>query len=340
MENRPFKILSIDGGGIKGLYSASVLARLEEKAGVKSGDCFDMICGTSTGGLIALGLANGMNADDLVELYLANGKKIFPTAENRQLRWLQRKVIQAATQTFFWGKFSNNNLRHILEQTFGNTTLGQLQNLVLIPSFNLTSGMPRIFKFPHKEGDFFMDKDIKLVDAALATSAAPTYFPIHSINKTLYIDGGVWANNPSLCGLLEAIKYFVGGEGENKKYSHVEILSVASVSQASGWPSGARKKRSFIGWREKLVQTTMDGQAFFTHFFLDTAIHRLAPRSNYVRIESPKLSCDQMEVLTLDRADTNALDTLVSLGNQDGYTAANKTEIMQFFRSFKTYKTQ
>ncbi|MEQ9375302.1 MAG: CBASS cGAMP-activated phospholipase [Imperialibacter sp.] len=337
MNQKPFKILSIDGGGIKGLYSASVLARLEEKAGVKSGDCFDMICGTSTGGLIALGLANGMTADDLVKLYFDNGKGIFPTAENRQFRWLQRKIVQVATQTFFWGKFSNKNLKKILERIFGDTTLGQLQNLVLIPSFNLTSGMPRIFKFPHKEGDFFMDKNIKLVDAALATSAAPTYFPIHSIDDTLFIDGGVWANNPSLCGLLEAIKYFVG---EGKEYSHVEMLSVASISQSSGWTSGVRKERSFIGWREKLIQTSMDGQAFFTHFFLDTAIHRLDPNSQYVRIESPKLSPDQMKVLAMDRADRNVLSTLKSLGNQDGYTATNNTKVMQFFNSSKTYKTQ
>jgi len=334
---KPFKILSIDGGGIKGLYSASVLARLEEKAGVKSGDCFDMICGTSTGGLIALGLANEMSADDLVKLYLEDGKQIFPTAENRQLRWIQRKIVQVATQTFFWGKFRNKNLKNILDRTFGDTTLGQLKNLVIIPSFNLTSGMPRIFKFPHKEGDYSMDKNIKLVDAALATSAAPTYFPIHSIDDTLFIDGGVWANNPSLCGLLEAIKFFVG---EDKEYSHVEILSIASISQASGWPSGVRKKRSFIGWREKLIQTSMDGQAYFTHFFLDTAIHRLDPNSKYVRIESPKLSPDQMKVLAMDRADKNVLSTLKSLGNQDGYTATNNTEIMKFFKSAKTYKTQ
>jgi len=333
----PFKILSIDGGGIKGLYSASVLARLEEKAGVKSGDCFDMICGTSTGGLIALGLSNGMAAADLAKLYLERGKEIFPTAENRQLRWLQRKVIQFATQTFFRGKFSNKNLKAILQETFGDTTLGELQNLVIIPSFNLTSGMPRIFKFPHKEGDFFMDKNIKLVDAALATSAAPTYFPIHSIDDTLYIDGGVWANNPSLCGLLEAIKYFVG---QDKAYTHVEILSIASISQASGWPSGVRKERSFIGWREKLIQTSMDGQAFFTHFFLSTAIHRLDPNSKYVRIDSPKLSCDQMEVLAMDRADKNVLSTLKSLGNQDGYTATNNANVMRFFNSSKTYNTQ
>lgn len=336
MENRPFKILAIDGGGIKGLYSATVLERLEEKAGRNSFECFDMICGTSTGGLIALGIAKEMPASDLANLYQDMGQQIFPTAENRFLRWVQRKVLHFFRQTFFWGKFDNKNLKSILEDTFGDTTLGQLSNLVLVPSFNLTSGMPRIFKYPHKEGDFFMDKNISLVDAALATSAAPTYFPIHSINDTLYADGGVWANNPTLCGLLESIKYFVG---EEKEYSHVEILSIASISQASGWPSGVRKRRSFIGWREKLIQTSMDGQAFFTHFFLDTAIHHLDPRSKYVRIESPKLSCEQMEVLAMDRADRNVIRTLRSLGNQDGYTAANNQDVMRFFETSKTYQT-
>ncbi|MEZ4945559.1 MAG: CBASS cGAMP-activated phospholipase [Cyclobacteriaceae bacterium] len=337
MRNKPFKILSIDGGGIKGLYSASVLARLEGKAGVNSGECFDMICGTSTGGLIALGLANGMTAQQLVDLYLNHGNAIFPTYENRQLRWIQRNIIHTAAQTFFWGKFNNVKLKGILENTFGDTTLGQLRNLVLIPSFNLTSGKPRLFKYPHKEGDFSMDKNISLVDVALATSAAPTYFPIHSIDDTLYVDGGVWANNPSLCGLLEALKYFVG---DDKAYSHVEMLSVASISQAGGWPSGIRKERSFIGWKSKLIQASMDGQAYFSHFFLETAINRIDANSKYVRIKSPELSPDHMKVLEMDRADKKALSTLKSLGNHDGYTATNNTQVMQFFNSSKTYKTQ
>ena len=262
-EGKAFKILSIDGGGIKGLYSASILNRLEEKVGKKSGDCFDMICGTSTGGLIALGLASGKNANDLVDLYNLKGNKIFPTSKYRFLRFFQQKW-KTAKQVLFWGKFSAKPLTCILKETFKTKTLGQLNNLVCIPSFNLTSGMPRVFKYPHKEGGFFRDKNIPLVDAALATSAAPTYLPIHDYDNTLYVDGGVWANNPTQCGLLEAIDYFVG---EDKEYSHVEILSIASISQASGWSSGVRKRRSFIGWKSKLIQTSMDGQAYFTDFF-------------------------------------------------------------------------
>lgn len=333
---KPFKILSIDGGGIKGLYSAAVLARLEEKSGKLSGDCFDMICGTSTGGIIALGIATGIPANDLMSLYFDRGNKIFPTSSFRLIRFIQTR-IQTIRQTLFWGKYSNRALKKELESTFGKLKLGELNNLVCIPSFNLTSGMPRIFKYPHKEGELFMDKEVPLVDAALATSAAPTYLPIHEYDDTMFVDGGLWANNPSLCGLLEALNFFVG---VGKEYSHVEILSIASISQATGWAAKSRRARSFIGWKSKLIQTCMDGQAYFTHFFLETAIKRIDPNAVYLRIESPKLSCEQMEVLEMDRTDSKALATLKSLGNQDGYTNATNKEIMKFFESNKTYKTQ
>jgi uncharacterized protein len=336
MEKKPFKILSIDGGGIKGLYSATVLSRLEEKAGKLSGDCFDMICGTSTGGLIALGLAIGKPAEELAKLYSEKGNKIFPTSNYRLIRFFQSK-LQTLRQTLLWGKYTNKALKKELESTFGDKKLGELNNLVCIPSFNLSSGMPRIFKYPHKEGKFFMDKDIPLIDAALATSAAPTYLPIHEYNDTMFVDGGVWANNPSLCGLLEALKFFVGPD---KEYSHVEILSIASISQASGWVAKSRKARSFIGWKSKLIQTCMDGQAYFTHFFLENIIKRIDPDAVYIRIESPKLSCEQMEVLEMDRTDNKALATLKSHGNQDGYTNALNDSVMRFFESYKTYKTQ
>lgn len=334
MEKKPFKILSIDGGGIKGLYSATVLARLEEKAEKLSGDCFDLICGTSTGGLIALGIALGKPAEELASLYSDHGNKIFTTSNYRIIRFFQSK-IQTLRQTLFWGKYSNKPLKKQLESTYGDKKLGELKNLVCIPSFNLTSGMPRIFKYPHKEGKFFMDKDVPIVDAALATSAAPTYLPIHEYKDTMFVDGGVWANNPSLCGLLEALDFFVGPD---KEFSHVEILSIASISHASGWAAKSRKSRSFIGWKSKLIQTCMDGQAYFTHFFLEKAIKRIDPNAVYVRIESPKLSSEHLGILEMDRTDNKAISTLKSLGNQDGYTNALNNNVMRFFETSKTYK--
>ena len=335
MESKIFKILSIDGGGIKGLYSAAFLAKIEEKLDKKAGDCFDMICGTSTGGLIALGLACGKPASELRDLYYNHGQEIFPTSNNKFIRFFQLKVFNTIKQTFWGGKFSNNALRVHLEKVFATRTLGELNNLVCIPSFNLVKGMPRIFKYPHTEGGFFKDKDIPIVDAALATSAAPTYLPIHEHEKVLYVDGGVWANNPSLCGLLEAIMYFVG---EGKEYNSLEILSVPTITQPSGWVSGVSKKRSFLGWKSKLIQTSMDGQAYFADFFLDKALNRIVPNAKYIRVKTPELSKDQTNTIEMARADQKALDTLKILGEHDGAEYALKEEIINFFNTDKTYK--
>ncbi len=335
-KKKPFKILSIDGGGIKGLYSAALLSRLEEQAGLKSGECFDLIAGTSTGGLIALGLASGKKAEDLVNLYEKFGKSIFPTSNWRVIRWFQDSIYHFSKQTFMFGKYGGKNLKKALVDEFGDKTLGELDNLLVLPSFNLINGMPRVFKFPHKEGEFFRDKNIPLVDAALATSAAPTYLPIHEYDNTLYVDGGVWANNPSLCAVAEAIQFFVG---KKKEYSHIEILSISCIPTASGWVSKSRKRRSFFGWTDKLFQTSMDGQAYFADFFLRKTVNLIAKKSIYKRINSPSLSTAQMKVIQMDRADNKAISTLKSLGDQHGFKYANNNDVMHFFKTKKTYVT-
>lgn len=334
MDKKQFKILSIDGGGIKGLYSASVLARIEEKTQKKITDYFDMICGTSTGGLIALGLSIGLPAQKLADIYFKQGNVIFPTSCNKYGRLLYRFLLR---QVLFKSKFSNKALQNILIENFGIKTMGDADNLLCIPSFNLSLGMPRVFKFPHKEGDFLMDKNISMVDVALATTAAPTYLPIVENNNLLYVDGGVWANNPSLCGLLEALDYFVG---EGKQFDSYKILSIASVSQPSGWTSTTKKEKSFLGWGNRLFQTTMDGQSYFTDFFLNKIVTCTSPKGEYYRIPSPKLSEDQIGSIQMDLATQKALKTLKGMGDHDGYTYAVKDEILEFFKTQKLYKTK
>lgn len=336
MSQKAFKILSIDGGGIKGLYSASLLAAIEKKTGKPIGASFDMICGTSTGGLIALALASEQPAQDLVDLYYNYGNEIFPTANNKWLRKLQ-SFWQTIKQGMWGGKYSNESLQVHLKKVFGAKTLGELNNLVCIPSFNLTQGQPRVFKYPHSEGDFFKDKDIPLVDAALATSAAPTYLPIHRYKESLYVDGGVWANNPSLCGVLEALQYFVG---EDKEYDHIDLLSIPSIEQSSAWTPDKKRNQSFARWRDKLFQTSMDGQAFFTDFFLKNTIEKLAPNSKYHRISSPPLSKEKMGMISMDRTDTAALDTIKGLGDFQGAGIALDKNVLHFFETSKTYLTK
>lgn len=333
-ESKPFKILAIDGGGVKGLFSASLLSRIEEGTGKKCTDYFDMIAGTSTGGLIALGLASGKSAEDLANLYINNGKAIFPTSNYRLVRLWQDKISQFLKQILFFGKYKPKALKKILTNEFGDKTIGELNNLVIIPSFNMIRGITRIFKFPHKEGGFFRDGKIKVVDVALATSAAPTYFPVHEIDSELYIDGGVWANNPSLCAITEAIRYFLKPESD---YTHIELLSVSCLPGANGWTANERKSRSFIGWTDKLIQASMDGQAYFTDFFLKNNLKLIAPGSSYYRIKSPSLSAPQINVIKLDRADNKAINTLKTLGDQLGYELSNDKDILKFFQTPKTY---
>lgn len=264
MESKTFKILSIDGGGIKGLYSASILASFENKTGKNIADHFDMICGTSTGGLIAIGLANGMSAKDLVDLYTENGSKIFPTSNSNLIRGFQNSY-KSLRQIFFSNKHSVKPLKRILEDLFEDKTMKDATNLLCIPSFNLTNGQPKVFKKSGSQTEHFVDNTIKLVDIALATSAAPSYYPIHEHNNFLYTDGGVWANNPSLCGLLEAIDYYVG---EGKEFDDFSILSISSITTPNGWVSTSNKSKSIIGWKEKMFQTALDGQSYFTDYFL------------------------------------------------------------------------
>jgi len=334
MENKTFKILSIDGGGIKGLYSASILASLELKTGKSITDHFDMICGTSTGGLIAIGLANGMSAKSLVDLYMTKGSLIFPTSNNRFVRSFQNSY-KSLKQIFFSNKHSVKPLKRILEDLFGDKTMNDATNLLCIPSFNLTNGQPKVFKKSGSQTELFVDNNIKLVDIALATSAAPSYYPVHEHNNFLYTDGGVWANNPSLCGLLEAIDYYVG---EGKEFDDFSILSISSITNPNGWVSTSNKSKSIIGWKEKMFQTVLDGQSYFTDYFLLKIVPKINPKGKYFRIKSPDLSKAQMNIITMDRADKKTLSTIQSLGNQVGNTFATKPEILEFFKTIKNYK--
>lgn len=328
MEKKVFKILSIDGGGIKGLYSTTVLSILEEKTKSKIVNNFDMICGTSTGGIIALALANGMSAKEIQNFYISEGPKIFSTSKFKQLNHLKRKFF-FIRQLLFKSKFSNKALEKSLTKVFGDKTMGELKTLLCIPSFNVSTGKPRIFKKSGYQTPFFRDEKLKIVDVALSTSAAPTYFPIHSINQDLYIDGGVWANNPSLCGLFEALEHYVG---EGKEYDSFEILSISSIAIPSGWSFTSKRSKSFANWKERLFNTSLDGQSFFADHFLKNIINKITPSGEYLRIDSPtNLSKEHIDSIAMDKADEISINTLISLGEDIGYKYATQKNVLKFF---------
>ena len=325
---KTFKILSIDGGGIKGLYPAKILQLIEEQYNIKIADQFDMICGTSTGGLIALALSIKKSASELVSLYQDKGQDIFPNPANKF-----EKGIQRIRQILWGGKYKNDSLQNSLSDLFGEAKLKDALTYLCIPSFNLTLGMPRVFKNPHLNGNLFKDADITMVDAALATSAAPSYLPIHQINNALYCDGGMWANNPSLCGLLEALDYFVG---EGKPFDSYSILSLPTISNPTGWTDESQKRNlSLADWKGKILNPSMDGQAYFTDFFTSKIVNYTKAKGEYLRINQPVLSPEQFSLIALDNTSNAALKLLTELGDQSGAELISKRVFDSFITQTK-----
>lgn len=206
-EDRVFRILSIDGGGIRGVYPATFLAGLEERYldGVSVAHYFDLIAGTSTGGIIAIGLAAGMKATDLRDLYVERGCEIFPPTRSGIGGAMERYLRD--TWRYFRFRYDREALMRILQETLGNRQLGQAQVRLCIPSFEGRYGDVYIFKTPHHP-DFKTDIHERMTKVAAATAAAPTFYQPLQDGGYTFVDGGVWANNPIMIALVDALSCF------------------------------------------------------------------------------------------------------------------------------------
>lgn len=327
MSKGTFKILSIDGGGIKGLYSASILKKFEEKFNTITSDHFDMICGTSTGGLIALAIALKISASKICDFYTEEGPNIFP---NQRLGFFK--------QIAFGGKYSDMGLKESIKKIFGEKLIEDCDNLLCIPSYSVTEAKPKVFKYDHREGDLTRDNKAPIVDIALATSAAPTYFPLAEsdfYNNEQFIDGGVWANNPTLVGLLEALNNFVGN---GKDYESIEILSISSLTLTGGKKTGLKRERSFKDWGADLFETSMNGQSFFTNFFMDKISEISNVNIKYVRIPSISVSREQESLIQLDVATKEAFNLMKIKAAEQALIFEKRAEIINFYTTPKSYQ--
>ena len=201
-EEKPFRILSIDGGGICGILPASILAELERRFlnGSPIGNYFDLVAGTSTGGIIALGLGKGLSATAIRDLYLETGKLIFPPAT--RLGRLYRLIVRGVRYAY-----EREPLQTELDRLFGDTKMGESKVRLVVPSFEGRHGEPWIYKTPHHP-DYRVDRTEKLVTVGLSTSAAPTFFEALPNNDYLMVDGGIWANNPIMNAIVDALTCF------------------------------------------------------------------------------------------------------------------------------------
>lgn len=311
------KILSIDGGGIRGIIPGQVLVAFEKKLQLKTGNpdariaqYFDFFAGTSTGGiLISLLLCPDENnplqpkftAEEAVDLYKKYGDKIFEVS-------LWSRIVNY--EAILDEKYSEKPLERILKQYFKKEKLSQLLKPCIITAYNIEERKTHFFAQHdfNRKGD---GGDFYLKDVCRAASAAPTYFEaalIKSISGISYplIDGGVFANNPSLCaysevrnakGLPSAKDMFVvsiGTGSENKPYEY---------EKAKDW--GA------VGWIKPVIDIMMSGAAETTHYHMLKMFAANGNQANYTRIQPAHLKHADP---SMDNATKENMQALVEVG--------------------------
>jgi uncharacterized protein len=267
-----FKVLSLAGGGFLGLYTACVLEALEARAGRPLGRCFDLIAGTSVGGILALALAYEVPVSRLTRLFDEHGTEVFsarslPTGPMSRLIDLTRSVLGP--------KYSGDALREVLLAELGERTLSQALHPVVIPAVEVDRCRTKIFKTPHVAASSG-DGALHAVDVAMATSAAPSYFPAQRIGDRLYADGGLFAVAPDQVAVHE-VEHFMGID-----LSRVSMLSIGTGVAQYRPAEGVRDDAGAVGWLSdgRLVLTLISVQQHVQAMVED----RLGRR--YVRLDA------------------------------------------------------
>ncbi len=273
-------VLSLDGGGIRGLIPALVLADIEKKTGKKTADMFDLIAGTSTGGILALGLCKDdgkgspqYSAKDLSKIYQDRGGEIF-----------SRSFWKGMTSTGGLSdeKYSEDGLENILDEYFGNEALCSAIQNVLISSYDIQNREPVFFK---SWSDKFQSVEMRHV--ARATSAAPTFFepaliPVDGATRAL-VDGGVFINNPSVSAYVEAMKIFPGEE--------IKLVSIGTGELVRPIPYDEAKDWGKIGWMIPVLGCMFDGVSDAANYQM-----KLLLGDNYIRLQtSLSVASDDMD---------------------------------------------
>lgn len=240
--NRRYRVLSLDGGGIKGVFSAAVLAELEEMTGKRIVEHFDLIVGTSTGGIITLALGLDVPAPEILQLYEQNGADIF------------RGTGSLARPRGWWRpRHSPEALRAALAGLFGGKRLADARCRLVIPAFDVDSGQVHVFKTGHHPRIRQDPKELA-VDVALATSAAPIFFPVHvSARGKALVDGGVWATCPVSVALLECQCVL------RWPLDRVDVLSIGTTAEPFHVP-GKLFRLGLLGWRKTLLTLLLVAQ--------------------------------------------------------------------------------
>jgi patatin-like phospholipase/acyl hydrolase len=263
-----FQVLSLDGGGIRGIFTAAVLAGLEGDLGGPILDHFDLVVGTSTGGIIATALGAGLSPEEILELYVREMKTIFPG--HRYLR---------SARGLLRPKYGSNGLRSLLQRTFGDRILGESKVPLVIPAFDVGENQVYLFKTPHHER-LKRDWKVPFWQVAMATSAAPAFFPAFYLpgDKVRLIDGGVWASNPAMIGVAEAVSIF------GQTLESIRVLSLGTTTDSRP-RSRQLDNGGLLQWLRSpnVVNVLLTGQSIGAF----TEVQHLIGPSNAYRLNPP-----------------------------------------------------
>lgn len=295
MRTETFNILSIDGGGIRGVYAAEIILKMQQELQIDCYKEFDLIAGTSTGSIIAAALAIGISAQEIVKLYMEKSEIIFK----------KNRLGGVITP-----KYDNQNLKSVLDEVFGDRIFNDVKTRLMITATNISDGMPWVFKSLYHER-LVRDQDVKLADAVLASCCAPMYFNPYEMNNQLLADGGLWANNPALSALVEALGHNI----DMKRYK-VRLISIGTGVNIKHYPlDWVEKKWGATRWGVGLIDVILNMQSFSVEKYLNTIMNS----GQYLRINfniENNLSIDDIKIIPL----------LLQQASQDFYENKEKIE--------------
>ena len=315
-EEWPFQALALTGGGYRGLFTARALQEMEDHIGEPIGRRFDLSYGTSIGGIIALAVAFEVPMLKVVQYFEQSGEKIFPSREKPKGKFAKALDIY---QHWDRPRYKSQALREVITSLIPeDATLNDAIHAVGIPAVNVTSGKPQVFKTRHK-AEWTRDWKYKVVDVALATSAAPTFFELAEVDGQRYADGGLYANAPDLLALHEAEQFF------DVPSTAVRILSVGTTTNMYSLSFETGRELGIQGWMDdnRLFSVTISSQQQLVDQLMQ---HKLKDR--YFRLDALP-SNEQAKDLGLDVATEAARRTLMALGKKAASDILN-TKLVPF----------
>jgi patatin-like phospholipase/acyl hydrolase len=276
-----FRILSIDGGGIRGIIPALVLGEIERRTGKRIHQLFDLVAGTSTGGILALGLLKPNSAgraqykaEDMVQLYETEGRRIFSRSVLHQILSLGNLLDK---------KYPNGAIEAVLEEYFGDAWLSEALTNVLLTSYEIELREAFFFRSYRAEKD--ESYNFLMRDAARATAAAPTYFEPGAIEKTekryALIDGGMFANNPAMCAFVDAIREF------NRGLDEVFMLSLGTGEQTRALNYQEVKNWGIVSWAQPILSVVFHGVSDTVHYQTRQILNEVGKPNRYHRLQIP-----------------------------------------------------